>query len=124
MLYAFDPCATIALPDIPPQPPPAYYVLYPQQQQPLPVPQPAARNEPAPAKKETESLIKRFRLESRLKEDIPIEPENAGGKAVWEPTPIAREKSLQERKAQMILAARRYLSRPSWLCLDADHNFV
>lgn len=99
------------------QPPPAYYTLYPQQQQrqqqqPLPVPQPATRNEPAPARKGTESLIKRFQLESRVKEDMPTEPENAGGKATWEATPEAREKSLQERKAQMILAARRYESKP------------
>lgn len=95
-------------------PPPAYYTLYPQQhhqqqqqQQPLPVPQPAARNEPTPSKKGSESLIKRFHLESRIKEDTPTELENAGGKAAWEVTPEAREKSLQERKAQMILAARR-----------------
>ncbi|KAF9787986.1 hypothetical protein BJ322DRAFT_1106017 [Thelephora terrestris] len=92
-------------------PPAAYYTLYPQQQrqqqQPLPVPQPATRNEPPPAKKGTESLIKRFHLESRVKEDTPTEPENAGGKATWEATTEAREKSLQERKAQMILAARR-----------------
>jgi coupling of ubiquitin conjugation to ER degradation protein 1 len=54
-----------------------------------------------------DSLIKRFHLESRVKEDTPTEPENAGGRATWEATPEAREKSLQERKAQMILAARR-----------------
>src|ERR1700753_1638945 len=96
------------------QPPPASYTLYPQQQQqqqqqqPLPVPQPAARNEPGPTKKETESLIKRFRLEGRIQDDIHTESENAGGKATWEATPEARERSLQERKAQMILAARRY----------------
>ncbi|KAF9653563.1 hypothetical protein BDM02DRAFT_3134990 [Thelephora ganbajun] len=98
-------------------PPPAYYSLYPQQQQqqrqrqqPLPVPQPAARNEPASAKKETESLIKRFHLENRIKDEIPTEPEHAGGKAIWEATPEARERSLQERKTQMILAARKYWS--------------
>ena len=34
-------------------------------------------------------------------------PEAAGGKAVWESTPEKREASLRERKAQMILAARR-----------------
>lgn len=33
----------------------------------------------------------------------------AGGKAFWEPTAEAREKSLQERKAQMILAARKWV---------------
>ena len=38
---------------------------------------------------------------------MPTEPELAGGKAAWEVTSEAREKSLQERKAQMILAARR-----------------
>jgi len=95
-------------------PPPAYYSLYPQQpqqqqQQPLPVPQPTARNEIVPAKKEDESLIRRFHLENRIKDDTPTEPEHAGGKAIWEATPEAREKSLQERKAQMILAALRRL---------------
>jgi len=88
------------------------------------VPQPAARNELASAKKENESLIQRFRLENRIKEDVPTEPEQAGGKAIWEATPEAREKSLQERKAQMVLAARRYWLRPIRLRLDADHIFV
>lgn len=38
-----------------------------------------------------------------------LRPEDAGGKAAWEATAAAREASLRERKAQMILAARRYV---------------
>ena len=34
-------------------------------------------------------------------------PEAAAGKPVWESTPEKREASLRERKAQMILVARR-----------------
>ena len=36
-----------------------------------------------------------------------LKAEDAGGKAAWEATPEAREASLRERKAQMILAARK-----------------
>lgn len=36
-------------------------------------------------------------------------PEAAGGKAAWEATPERREASLKERKAQMVLAARKYV---------------
>lgn len=36
-----------------------------------------------------------------------MEPEEAGGKAVWETTAEKREASLQQRKTEMILAARK-----------------
>ncbi|KAI5117125.1 hypothetical protein M0805_007972 [Coniferiporia weirii] len=56
------------------------------------------------------SLISRFHLEERVVDDTTpadIAPEDAGGKAAWEATPERREASLKERKAQMILAARK-----------------
>jgi coupling of ubiquitin conjugation to ER degradation protein 1 len=36
--------------------------------------------------------------------------EQIGGKAVWEDSSEKREASLKERKAQMILAARQYVT--------------
>jgi len=45
MLYALDPRATCLLLTLNPQPPPAYYRLYPQQQQPLRLPQEAVRQQ-------------------------------------------------------------------------------
>jgi len=48
-------------------------------------------------------------LESRIAsaDSEEVNFEQATGKATWEATPGEREKSLQERKAQMILAARK-----------------
>ncbi|EJD07921.1 uncharacterized protein FOMMEDRAFT_138029 [Fomitiporia mediterranea MF3/22] len=79
----------------------------------------------APAQKSAPSLIARYHLENylssqrvdeRTKEREASEvklvfesPEQAGGKARWEETPEKREASLRERKAQMILAARKRL---------------
>jgi coupling of ubiquitin conjugation to ER degradation protein 1 len=60
-------------------------------------------------KKADESLISRFKLESRIAESNSraVNLEQAAGKATWESSAQEREKSLQERKAQMILAARK-----------------
>lgn len=58
------------------------------------------------------SLIEKYQLKERVsqQEDVAIDtPEQAGGKAAWEATPERREASLKERKAQMILAARKYV---------------
>ncbi|KLO15174.1 hypothetical protein SCHPADRAFT_276261 [Schizopora paradoxa] len=73
-------------------------------------------------RKKDPSLIERFHLESRVSsEDVTtseseskvITPEEVGKKSVWESNPEAREASLKERKAQMILAARRRLQEQS-----------
>lgn len=93
-------------------PPPAYFTLYTQQQQPQPTTLQPVNQRTASStsvKKSEESLITRYKLESRLSSSVagPGESGLAGGKAAWEPTAEAREKSLQERKAQMILAARK-----------------
>jgi coupling of ubiquitin conjugation to ER degradation protein 1 len=55
------------------------------------------------------NLISRYRLETRLSDDSAVgdKPEEAGGKAAWEATAEKREASLQERKAKMVLAARK-----------------
>jgi len=62
-----------------------------------------------PSTSKQNSLIKRYNLESRLSETevIPDMPEQAGGKSVWETSAEKREANLRERKAQMILAARK-----------------
>lgn len=57
-------------------------------------------------------MIERFNLEKRVStfgdDGVSAKsPEEAGGKATWETTAEQREASLRERKAQMILAARR-----------------
>lgn len=54
-----------------------------------------------------DTLISRFRLESRLPSADALPPsEQEDGRALWEDTAEKREASLRERKAQMILAAR------------------
>jgi coupling of ubiquitin conjugation to ER degradation protein 1 len=55
------------------------------------------------------NLIARFKLEERLNKEAnaatsSIDP---GGKAAWEDSVDRREASLRERKAQMVLAARK-----------------
>ncbi|KAF8528457.1 hypothetical protein BU17DRAFT_73498 [Hysterangium stoloniferum] len=57
------------------------------------------------------NLIARFQLEERLRDGAgaaasAVDP---GGKASWEDTAERREASLRERKAQMVLAARKRL---------------
>jgi len=94
-------------------PPTAYFNLYPQQQQqqPQPIVQPplSSNASSTSVKKADESLITRFKLESRIGEsgDGTVNLEQAAGKATWEYSAEERERSLQERKAQMILAARK-----------------
>lgn len=83
------------------------------------------------AQTQSPSLIERYQLQSRLPDasnaefvagsskDV-LNPEDAGGKAAWEATSSAREASLRERKAQMILAARRSVLHPAFLLCDAE----
>ncbi|KZT70699.1 hypothetical protein DAEQUDRAFT_744662 [Daedalea quercina L-15889] len=97
-----------------PAPPPAYYTLYPRAADSTP----AARPTPAPSptssgKSKSENLIGRYHLEDRVALSSGVEvhtPEEAAGRAVWEDSAEKREASLRERKAQMILAARQYVS--------------
>jgi len=91
-------------------PPPAYYRVYPPtDQQPAAAGSAAARRPAAPSTSSKQpSLISRFNLEPRLSDETSyVEPEEAGGKAVWETTAEKREASLQQRKTEMILAARK-----------------
>ncbi|KIJ56316.1 hypothetical protein M422DRAFT_150962 [Sphaerobolus stellatus SS14] len=92
-------------------PPRGYHELYPVQ------PATAARlaeNAPLAANAASSSsaananLIERFHLEQHLKsENALTSAVDPGGKAVWEDTAERREASLRERKAQMVLAARK-----------------
>ncbi|CAE6506346.1 unnamed protein product [Rhizoctonia solani] len=86
------------------RPPPAYFTLYP----PTPAADVTTTDTPAapattsaPAK--NTSLISRYGLENRAKEESATE---FSDKAAWEDSAAKREASLKERKAQMILAAR------------------
>ena len=99
-----------------PQPPPAYYRLYPRAldatdtapaNRPVPAPSPSA------SKPKTGTLIEKYHLEERVALSSAVEvhtPEEAAGRAVWEDSAEKREASLRERKAQMILAARQCVS--------------
>ncbi|EPS97136.1 hypothetical protein FOMPIDRAFT_110680 [Fomitopsis schrenkii] len=98
-----------------PQPPPAYYTLYPRaldsnaapNNRPAPAPTPSSATKPKP-----ETLIARYHLEDRVTSSSGVEvrtPEEVAGRAVWEDSAEKREASLRERKAQMVLAARQRL---------------
>ncbi|KAJ8503018.1 hypothetical protein ONZ45_g11227 [Pleurotus djamor] len=98
-------------------PPPVYYEVFPRDDenpQPVQAPQHPLHNHNAAvsaAKRERRSLISRYKLHDRIStenaDDEPAPEFEIGGKAVWEDTPEKREASLRERKAQMILAARK-----------------
>ena len=92
------------------QPPPAYHTLYPRNPAPPGAAHPNPLVVPGLPKKGSESLISRYRLQDRVKQDEEIREEELGGKAVWEDSAEKREASLKERKAKMILAARQYVS--------------
>ncbi|KAI0797091.1 hypothetical protein C8Q75DRAFT_743387 [Abortiporus biennis] len=99
-----------------PAPPPSYYTLYPRTPVNTAPQTPNNGRAPAPAapssKEKRDNLISKYHLESRLtsgSSSAIVNPEEAGGKAVWEDTPEKREASLRERKAKMILAARERL---------------
>ncbi|KAI6032646.1 hypothetical protein F5J12DRAFT_179835 [Pisolithus orientalis] len=90
-------------------PPAAYYTVYPPAE--APVPQPSSGLRPASASSMSSSakqpsLIERYSLHDRLEGVVSAPEIEVGGKAKWEDTAEKREASLQERKAQMILAAR------------------
>jgi len=96
-------------------PPRGYYELYPPQTGTDAVPA-AGQNAGQPAAASSSStdknnLIARFHLEERLKSasEVPSTTLDPGGKAAWEATPERREASLRERKAMMVLAARKRL---------------
>ena len=94
------------------QPPAAYYRVFPRADNTQTNPQPAGTSGSHAASlksKPSPSLISRFSLENRLENDesVPDEPEKAAGKGTWEDSKEKREASLRERKAQMILAARK-----------------
>ncbi|KAF8581459.1 hypothetical protein K439DRAFT_1662305 [Ramaria rubella] len=93
------------------QPPPTYSQLYPVQAAPAPA-APSSASSPSTKPASQPTLISRFDLEERLrseKETVSTTMVDAGGKATWEDTPERREASLRERKAQMVLAARKRL---------------
>jgi coupling of ubiquitin conjugation to ER degradation protein 1 len=99
-----------------PQPPPAYFNLYPRTPQGPNAALPAGGGGGAAStatKKSQQSLISRYHLQDRVASlsasDAPISEEQFGGKAIWEDSPEKREASLKERKAQMILAARQFV---------------
>ena len=70
----------------------------------------ASKHKPAP------SLIKKYHLEKRVasgkdsEESLARSTGSADGKGRWEATAEKRQDSLRERKAQMIMAARKYVS--------------
>ncbi|KAH7105866.1 hypothetical protein BKA62DRAFT_826285 [Auriculariales sp. MPI-PUGE-AT-0066] len=96
-------------------PPPSYFRAFPLQPQPVPTPVPASSSStPTPAPKD---LISRFQLESRVSDEVvpvsaaaPALASAAGGKAGWDAAPDRREANLRERKAQMILEARKRMA--------------
>ncbi|KAG1883773.1 hypothetical protein F4604DRAFT_263132 [Suillus subluteus] len=92
-------------------PPPAYFTVYPRTEVPPQPRQAAPQGQTtglAPTPKE--NLISRYKLQDRVASST-FSPEDdlSFGKADWEDTSEKREASLQERKAQMILAARQRL---------------
>jgi len=97
-------------------PPQSYYRLYPRAETPQTAPTTTTTSAAkSTAIKTAPSLISRFNLQDRLvqTEEIDSLPETLGTggstKGVWEASPDKREQSLKERKAQMILAARKRL---------------
>ncbi|KAG6911007.1 hypothetical protein DXG01_005422 [Tephrocybe rancida] len=86
-------------------PPPSYYTLFPRDAAPG-RPSTATTTGRATDTKAAESLISRYNLHDRVKNEETIQEDQIGGKAVWENSAEKREASLKERKAQMILAAR------------------
>jgi coupling of ubiquitin conjugation to ER degradation protein 1 len=91
------------------QPPPAFYQLYPQPDQPAPAHQPVA----SPTSKSITSssanpanLIQKFNLDKEIASPAASLQATATRKAAWLDTPEKRETNLRERKAQMVLAAR------------------
>ncbi|KAJ7254648.1 hypothetical protein B0H12DRAFT_1114618 [Mycena haematopus] len=90
-----------------PQPPPAYFTLYPRDPNAEQAARPAGGAASTAVKAPKQSLIDRYNLQQRIAQPSPlIEEDQSGGKAVWEDSPEKREASLKERKAQMVLAAR------------------
>ncbi|KIM54754.1 hypothetical protein SCLCIDRAFT_346383 [Scleroderma citrinum Foug A] len=89
-------------------PPPAYYNIYPRAE--TTAHRPSTTSSSASSSSDCNanapSLIERYHLHERIITSPPPENIEAGGKAKWEDTAEKREVSLQERKAQMILAAR------------------
>lgn len=103
-------------------PPPAYYTLFPHDANPNTSSNssanagsharsaPGARSATPAKQPPKETLIARYQLEERVRnqEEVAMEGE-WGGKAAWEDSPEKREASLRERKAKMILSARQRL---------------
>ena len=99
-----------------PQPSAGYYRLYPRTEQQAPpqaAPQRAAQNA-ASTSQPKESLISKYNLQSRVAQSSAgaesstsaVEPEHK-----WEESAEKREASLRERKARMVLAARKCVFR-------------
>lgn len=92
-------------------PPPAYFTVYSRTEVPPQPRQVATQGRTtglAPTPKE--NLISRYKLQDRaVSSTFSPDDDLAFGKANWEDTSEKREASLQERKAQMILAARQRL---------------
>ncbi|EJD48032.1 hypothetical protein AURDEDRAFT_102257 [Auricularia subglabra TFB-10046 SS5] len=92
-------------------PPASYFRAFPlaqdQTAQPAAGASGAVSSSPAPPP----DLISRFHLEERVAKPVPEDaPAGAGGSSAWETSAEKREASLRERKAQMILEARRRMA--------------
>lgn len=87
-------------------PPASYFRAFPLAQDPQPQPAAAVSSSPAPPP----DLIARFHLEQRVAKEAPAADVGAGGSSTWEASAEKREASLRERKAQMILEARRRMA--------------
>jgi len=95
------------------QPPPAFYQLYPQPDQPAPGSQagtPPASKSVAPSSADPSNLLQRFNLEKEVASSTAPLRADVTSKAVWLDSPEKRETNLRERKTQMILAARQYVT--------------
>ncbi|KII85328.1 hypothetical protein PLICRDRAFT_44596 [Plicaturopsis crispa FD-325 SS-3] len=109
-------------------PPAGYYTVYtrpPQQSSAAPVARPVATATATAKQQAKQNLIARYKLQDRIAavDAEPISDEQVGGKAVWEDSAEKREKSLQERKAQMIIAARqRFLAQQAKAAADTPSN--
>jgi len=102
-------CNTLIEKGFLPPPPPAFYQLYPQPDQPAPTSRggtPPATKSVSPSSADPSNLIQRFNLENEVTSSTAPLQADVNSKAAWLDTPEKREANLRERKTQMILAAR------------------
>jgi len=96
-----------------PPPPPAFFQLYPQPDLPAPttgsqIPSSIGSSTAVSTSSVPTNLIQRFNLEKEISSNSTVIDgvESDNGKAAWLDTAQKRQESLQQRKAQMVLAAR------------------